>query len=66
MLTEEKLRQENRQLIEMNRRLEVQKDECQAKLDLIGTKRQEQINKLNQDMQVCREKKNPFFCCFIT
>ncbi len=31
MLTEEKLRQENRQLLDMNRRLESQKDECQAK-----------------------------------
>jgi hypothetical protein len=52
MLTEEKLRQENRQLIDMNRRLELQKDECQMKLDSIEAKRREQINKLNNEMQV--------------
>jgi len=51
MLTEEKLRQENKQLLEMNRRIEKQKDECQAKLDVFEVKRQEQIAKLHNDMQ---------------
>jgi hypothetical protein len=51
MLTEEKLRQENRQLLEMNRRLELQKDECQAKVDLLEYKLKEQITKFNHDIQ---------------
>jgi hypothetical protein len=53
MLTEEKLRQENRQLLEMNRRLESKKDECQAKLDLLEMQREEQMTKINNEMQVC-------------
>ncbi|CAF3272882.1 unnamed protein product [Rotaria sp. Silwood2] len=51
MLIEEKLRQENRQLLEINRRLEQQKDECKAKLDLLDLKSNEYINKVKNDMQ---------------
>ncbi|CAF3917010.1 unnamed protein product, partial [Rotaria sp. Silwood1] len=51
MLIEEKLRQENRQLLEINRRLEQQKDECKAKLDLLDLKSNEYINKIKNDMQ---------------
>ncbi|CAF2133636.1 unnamed protein product [Rotaria magnacalcarata] len=51
MLVEEKLRQENRQLFEMNRRLEQQKDECKSKLDLLDLKSNEYINKVKNDMQ---------------
>ncbi len=52
MLIEEKLRQENRQLLEINRRLEQQKDECKAKLDFLDSKSNEYINKVKNDMQV--------------
>jgi hypothetical protein len=52
MLIEEKLRQENRQLLEINRRLEQQKDECKAKFDLLDSKSNEYINKVKNDMQV--------------
>ncbi len=52
MLTEEKLRQENRQLLDIKRRLESQKDECQMKLDSIEAKQKEQITKLNNEIQV--------------
>jgi len=52
MLTEEKLRQENRQLLDVKRRLELQKDECQMKLDSIEAKQKEQITKLNNEIQV--------------
>jgi hypothetical protein len=52
MLVEEKLRQENRQLLEINRRLEQQKDECKAKFDLLDSKSNEYINKVKNDMQV--------------
>jgi len=52
MLIEEKLRQENRQLLEMNRRLEQQKDECKAKFDLLDAKSNEYIYKVKNDMQV--------------
>jgi chromosome segregation ATPase len=52
MLVEEKLRQENRQLLEINRRLEQQKDECKAKFDLLDSKSNEYINKVKNDMQL--------------
>ncbi len=52
MLIEEKLRQENRKLLEINRRLEQQKDECKAKFDLLDSKSNEYINKVKNDMQV--------------
>jgi hypothetical protein len=52
MLVEEKLRQENRQLLEMNRRLEQQKDECKAKLDSLDLKSNAYIAKVKSDMQV--------------
>ena len=55
MLTEEKLRQENRQLLDMNRRLEAQKDECRALLEAYDAKQREQINKANNEMQVCHK-----------
>jgi hypothetical protein len=51
MLTEEKLRQENRQLLDINRRLEAQKDEYRAKVDAYDAKRKEQINKTNNELQ---------------
>ena len=54
ILTEEKLRQENRQLAEMNRQLEAQKDECQAKLDILEAKTNEHIAKTYNEMQVCK------------
>ena len=54
MLTEEKLRQENRQLSEMNRRLETEKDEYQTKLEVFEGKRKAQIAKLNTEIQVMR------------
>jgi hypothetical protein len=56
MLTEEKLRQENRQLLETNRRLEQQKDECKAKFDLLDSKSNEYIHKVKNDMQVSKSK----------
>lgn len=52
MLVEEKLRQENRQLFENNRRLEQQKDEIKAKFDLLDLKSNEYINKVKNEMQV--------------
>jgi hypothetical protein len=52
MLIEGKLRQENRQLLDMNRRLEQQKDECKAKLDLLDAKSNAYITKVKSDMQV--------------
>ncbi len=52
MLIEEKLRQENRQLLELNRRLEQQRDECKAKFDLLELKSNEYITKVKNDMQV--------------
>jgi len=52
MLTEEKLRQENRHLLEMNRRLEQQRDECKVKLDSLDVKSNEYITKVKNDMQV--------------
>ncbi|CAF1394300.1 unnamed protein product [Adineta steineri] len=51
MLTEEKLRQENRQLLDRNRRLESQKDECEEKLELLEIKTKEHMDKINNDMQ---------------
>jgi hypothetical protein len=54
MLIEEKLRQENRQLLDINRRLEQQKDECKAKLDLLDIKSTEYMTKIKNDMQVRR------------
>ena len=52
VLIEEKLRQENRQLFETNRRLEQQKDECKARLDLLDLKSNEYITKIKNDMQL--------------
>ncbi|CAF1411568.1 unnamed protein product [Adineta steineri] len=52
MLIEEKLRQENQQLLEINRRLEQQKDECKAKFELLDIKSNEYINKVKNDMQL--------------
>ena len=52
MLIEEKLRQENRHLLEMNRRLEQQKDESKAKFELLNHKSEEYINKVKTDVQV--------------
>lgn len=54
MLVEEKLRQENRQLLETNRRLEHQKDECKAKFDSLDAKSNEYITKVKSEMQVSR------------
>ena len=54
MLVEEKLRQENRHLLDINRRLEQQKDECKAKFDLLDLKSNEYINKVKNDMQVSK------------
>ncbi|CAF0914198.1 unnamed protein product [Adineta ricciae] len=51
MLTEEKLRKENRHLLEMNRHLESQRDECQAKLELLNTKTKEDMEKFQHNMQ---------------
>lgn len=58
MLTEEKLRQENRKLFAINRRLEQQNDEVKAKLDLLDAKSNEYINKVKSDMQVRTKKLN--------
>ncbi|UJR14228.1 hypothetical protein I4U23_001220 [Adineta vaga] len=52
MLVEEKLRQENRHLLDMNRRLEQQKDELKAKVELCNLKTNEYMNKFQADMQV--------------
>jgi hypothetical protein len=52
MLTEEKLRQENRQLLKMNRRLELQRDVCQTNLDLLKAKTKEHMSKMSNDVQV--------------
>ncbi|CAF2265531.1 unnamed protein product [Rotaria magnacalcarata] len=51
MLTEEKLRHENRQLLEMNRRFASQNDEYKAKLELIEAKVKEQREKICNEMQ---------------
>ncbi|CAF1521288.1 unnamed protein product [Adineta ricciae] len=51
MLTEEKLRKENRNLLEMNRRLESQRDEYQAKLELLNTKTKEDTEKFQHNLQ---------------
>lgn len=56
MLVEEKLRQENRQLLEINRRLEQQKDECKARFEVLETKSNEYIVKVKTDMQVRRRR----------
>ena len=57
MLIEGKLRQENRQLLDMNRRLELQKDECKAKLDSLEAKSNAYITKVKSEMQV---RESPF------
>jgi hypothetical protein len=59
MLTEEKLRQENRQSLNTKLRLESQNNPCQVKLDLLETPKNEHVNKICTDMQVC---KNNLFC----
>lgn len=55
VLTEEKIRRENRQLLEDNRRLELLKEECQVKLEVAEAKQKEHIAKLNNEMQVCHK-----------
>lgn len=52
MLIEEKFRQENRQLLEINRRLEQQKDECKARFESLEAKSNEYILKVKTDMQL--------------
>ena len=52
MLVEEKLRQENRHLLDINRRLEQQKDEWKAKVEALTFKTNEYMTKVNGDMQV--------------
>ena len=54
MLTEEKLRQENRHMLDMNRRLESQRDECRAKLEALEDKAKEHMSKITNDIQVRR------------
>lgn len=54
-LIEEKLRQENRHLSDLNRRLDLQTEEIQAKLEIVETKHQDQINKANNEIQVCHK-----------
>ena len=54
MLIEEKLRQENRQLLDLNRNLEQQRDKCKAKLDLLELQSNEYINKIKNEMQVSK------------
>lgn len=56
MLTEEKLRHENRHLLDLNRRLESQRDECQAKLDAMEEKGKEHMSKIAHDMKVHRTR----------
>ncbi|CAF0738659.1 unnamed protein product [Adineta ricciae] len=51
MLVEEKLRQENRYLLDTNRRLEQQKDEWKAKVEALTFKTNEYMTKVNGDMQ---------------
>jgi len=51
MLVEEKLRQENRQLLEINRRLEQQRTECKGKLEALEAKSKEYLGKMKNDMQ---------------
>lgn len=51
MLVEEKLRQENRHLLDINRRLEQQKDEWKAKVETLTFKTNEYMAKANNDMQ---------------
>lgn len=51
-LIEEKLRQENRHLLEIKGRLEMQKEELQAQLDLHETKTNDHITKSQIEMQV--------------
>jgi hypothetical protein len=60
MLIEEKLRQENAHLLDINRRLEQQKDECKAKFDLLDFKSNEYIKKVQNDMQVRKYLKKNF------
>ena len=52
MLTEEKLRQENRQLLIVNRSLEQQHEELKMKLELVNLKSTECINKIQGDIEV--------------
>ena len=54
MLIEEKLRQENRQLLDFNRRLEQQRDECKTKLELLELQSNDYINKVKNEMQVSK------------
>lgn len=54
-LTEEKLRQENRQLLDVNRRLELEKEEYQTKLEVLESKQKEHSQKVNNEIQVCHK-----------
>lgn len=55
-LIEDKLRQENRQLLDINRRLELQNDEFKTKMDLMDVKTKEHTQKVYNEMQVCYRK----------
>ena len=52
MLLEDKLRQENRQLLEKNRRLEEQHEQLQIKIELTDAKFNEYLTKTRNDMQL--------------
>lgn len=54
-LTEEKLRQENRSLLDVKRRLELEKEEYQMKLEVLESKQKEFSQKTNNEMQVCHK-----------
>jgi hypothetical protein len=57
MLTEKKLRDENRQLLEIKRRLEIEKVECQAKLEVIEMQTQEHLAKTDEKIKVSSSNK---------
>ena len=52
MLTEEKLRKENRQLLDINRTLELENDQQKLKLEALTAKLNEYINKTKREMEV--------------
>lgn len=56
MLLEEKLRQENRQLLEKNRRLEEEHEQIKLKFDLNDTKFNEYLTKTKSELQILAEK----------
>ena len=51
-LIEEKLRQENRHLLEIKSRLEMQKEELQSKLDVYEEKTNDHIARTKAELQV--------------